>query len=143
MAAPNVDPIYSKAADNQWITAITAANNTADLTTGTSYLVCTADATNGGYVREVRIKANPANNTAATVARIWVNNGSTTGTAANSCFLTEATIAATTASASAALPDYVIPINFALKAGHKLYLTIGTAPGGSGAFSALAVMGAY
>jgi hypothetical protein len=28
MAGPNVDPIYSKVGDNQWIGAITAANNT-------------------------------------------------------------------------------------------------------------------
>src|SRR3954468_3487377 len=122
--AINTAPIYSGLGDNQWITGITSANNTADITSGTSYLICTADATTGGYVREVRIKSNPANNTAGTVVRIWQNNGSATGTASNSCFFTEATIAATTASASAALPDYVVPINFALSPGHKLYLTI-------------------
>ena len=141
--AANNDPIYSKAADVQWIGAIVTANNTKDITSGTSYLVFTADATNGGFVREVRIKADPANNTAATVVRLWLNNGSTTGTASNSSFFIEMSLAATTASATASLPDYVIPVNFALPAGYKIYLTIGTAPGGSGQFSATAIGGKY
>lgn len=141
--AANNDPIYSKAADVQWIGAITAANNTLNITSGTSYLAFTADATNGGFVREIRIKADPANNTAATVVRVWLNNGSTTGTAANSSFFTEVSIPANTASASAANPDYMIPINFALPPGYKLYLTIGTAPGGSGQFSATTIAGKY
>lgn len=141
--AANTAPIYTRTADIQWITAITAANTTLDITSGTSYLIFTADATEGGFVREVRIKASPANNTAATVARIWLNNGSTTGTAANSALITEVTIPATTASNSAALPDIIVPINMALPAGYKLYLTLGTAPGGSGQFTATAIGGKY
>lgn len=85
--AANTSPIYTRVADIQWVESITAANNTIDITSGTSYLVWTADATEGGYLREIRIKANPANNSAATVARIWINNGSTTGTSSNSAFL--------------------------------------------------------
>lgn len=139
----NVDPIYSKLGDVQWITAVTAANTTLDITTGTSYLIFTADATNGGYVSYIRINPSPANNTAATVARIWLNNGSTTGTASNSAFFTSATIAATTAVSAAALVETTIPLNIALPAGYKLYLTLGTAPGGSGQFTAIAIGGKY
>lgn len=141
--AANTAPIYTLLGDIQWIGDITAANTNQDITSGTSYLVFTADATNGGYVREIRVKANPANNTAATVVRIWVNNGSTTGTAANSALLTEAGIPATTASNTQAQPDFIIPINFALPPGYKLYLTLGTAPGGSGEFTATAIGGKY
>lgn len=141
--AANQNPIYSRAPDVQWIGAIVTANNTKDITSGTSYLVFTADATNGGFVNEIRIKADPANNTAATVVRVFVNNGSTTGTASNSTLITEATIAATTAAAAAALPDFIIPINRPLPAGYKIYLTIGTAPGGSGQFSATCFAGKY
>jgi hypothetical protein len=141
--AANTDPVYSRLGDVQWIGSMTAANTTADITSGTSYLAFTADATNGGYVSYIRIKANPANNTAATVIRVWINNGSATGTAANSAIFTEMTIAATTASNSAALPDYTIPLNLALPAGYKLYLTLGTAPGGSGAFTGTCVGGKY
>lgn len=139
----NVAPIYSRTADIQWITDITAANNTIDITSGTTYLVFTADATEGGFVREIRIKPNPSQNTAATVARIWVNNGSTVATAANSALLTEIGLPATTTSATNAQPDFIIPLNIALPPGYKLYLTIGTAVGGSGELMAIAIGGKY
>ncbi len=141
--ASNIDPIYSKAGDIQGITGIVTANNTIDITSGTSYLVWTADATNGGFLQEIRIKASPSQNTAATVARIWINNGSTTGTKANSWMYTEVTIASTTASAVAAVPETVVAINKALPLSYRVYLTIGTAPGGSGEFSAVALGGKY
>lgn len=141
--AANTNPIYSRTADIQWITGITAANTNADLTAGTSYLVFTADATEGGFVREVRIKANPANNTAATVARLWLNNGATLGTASNSALIAELAIPATTANNTVAQVDFSIPVNMALPAGYRLYLTLGTAPGGSGAFMAAGIGGKY
>ena len=143
MAGPNSEPIYSRVADIQWAESIVTAHNVIDLTSGTSYLVFTADATNGGYVRELRAKANPANNSAATVMRVWVNNGSTVGTAANSAIIGELGIPATTTTATAALPDFVYPINFALPAGYKFYVTFGTAPGGSAEFTVTAIAGKY
>ena len=143
MAAPNTEPVYSKVGDIQWVESIVTANNTIDLTTGTSYLVFTADATNGGFVSRVIVKANPANNTAATVVRLWLNNGSTTGTSSNSALVAEQGIPATVASATVALPDFTIPLNMALPPGYKIYLTIGTAPGGSGEFTATAIGGKY
>jgi hypothetical protein len=144
MAAPNTEPIYSKVGDIQWIGVIVTANNTKDLTgAGVSYLAFTADSTNGGYVRELRLKADPANNTAATVLRIWINNGSTITVAANSILLGEMGIPATTASATAALPEFVYSLGFAVPASYRLYVTIGTAPGGSGQFSVTVVGGRY
>lgn len=143
MAAPNTEPVYSKAADTQWVESIATANNTIDLTSGTSYLVATADATNGGWCREIRIKTNPANNGAATVVRIWLNNGNTTGTSANSALIAEVALPATTASATGALPDFSVGMNMALPAGYKIYLTVGTAPGGSCELTATAIMGKY
>lgn len=141
--AANTAPIYTLLGDCQWITAITAANTTLDITTGTSYLVFTADATNGGFVREVRVKASPANATAATNVRLWLNNGSTTGTASNSALFTEIGVPATTASNTNANPDFIIPVNFALPPGYKIYLTLGTAAGGSGQYTAIAIGGKY
>lgn len=141
--AANIDPIYSRIGDVQWIGAVTAANNILNIATGTSYLVYTADATYGGFVSYVRVKADPANNTAATVVRLWLNNGLTLATAANSSFLTEMTIAATVASATAANPDYNIPLNIALPPGYRIYATLATAAGGSGQFSITALGGKY
>lgn len=141
--AANTSPIFSLIADIQWITAMTAANATLDITTGTSYLAFTADATNGGYVREVRLKASPANNTAATVLRVWLNNGSTPVTASNSSLVGEMGIPATTASATSGLADFVFSLCFAMPPGYKIYLTLGTAPGGSGQFTGTVIGGKY
>lgn len=141
--AANTAPIYTRVPDIQWIGDITAANNTQDLTSGTSYLVWTADATEGGYLREIRVKANPANNTAATVARIWINNGATLATASNTAFFTEAGVPATTASATNPQPDIIVPINIPVPPGYRFYITVGTAPGGSGEFTAIGIGGKY
>jgi hypothetical protein len=128
MAAPNTEPVFTRVADIQWVENITAANTTFDLTSGTSYLAYTADATNGGYVTRARIKANPTNNFAATVVRFWLNNGAATTTAANSALIGELTFAATTASANTAQIDHDFPLGIAMPPGYRIYVTIGTAP---------------
>lgn len=125
--AAGTSPIYTRTPDVQWISGITAANTTADLTSGTSYLAFTADATEGGFVRSIRFKATPAGNTTATVARIWINNGSSTGTAANNALFGELTLPAVTASATAATVELEYPVNAPLPAGYKIYITIHTA----------------
>lgn len=124
----NTTPIFTKIGDVQWISGITTANTSTDLTTGTSYLAFTADATNGGYVQKVRFRAvtGTGNNNVATVARVWINNGSTTGTATNNILFDEISLAATTGSATSALAVYELPLNIALPAGYKIYITIGT-----------------
>ena len=52
----NITPIYSRVPDIQWVESMTVANNTIDLTTGTTYTIFTSDATNGGYVSRIVIK---------------------------------------------------------------------------------------
>ena len=123
--AANTAPIYSRLADVQWIGAIVTANTTTDLTAGTSYLVWTADATNGGRLEKLKVRALGTN--VATVLRVWLNNGSTTGAAANNQLYTEATIAATTVSQVAALADTEITMSLPVPAGYRVYVTIGTA----------------
>lgn len=120
----NTAPIYTLAPDVQWIGAVAAANTTVDLTAGTIYLVFTADATNGGFIQRIRFRSLGTN--IATVARIWINNGSATSTAANNTLFDEITLAATTVSQVAALANYEVPLNFALIAGYRIYVTVGT-----------------
>lgn len=122
--AGNTTPIFSKVGDIQWTNTITTANTTTDLTAGTSYLAFTADSTNGGYVQKVRFRALGTN--VATVARIWLNNGSVTTSAVNNTLLDEISLAATTVSQTSALSIYEIPLNVALPPGYRLYITIGT-----------------
>jgi len=144
MAAPNSQPLFSRVPDIQWAESCVTANNTLDLAGAvTNYLVFTADATNGGFVREIRVKANPANNTAASVIRFWINNGSVVTVAANSAIFGELGLPATVASASVAMPDFIYPVNFPLPPGYKIYATLGTAPGGSGEFTITAIGGKY
>jgi len=111
---PNVQPIYSRVGDVQWtVSAMTVANTTTDLTAGTSYLAFTADATNGGYVQRIRFRTLGTNAT-ATVARIWINNGSTTATAANNTLFDEISLPTTSVNQSTAQANYELPLNFAL-----------------------------
>jgi hypothetical protein len=121
----NTTPIFSKVGDIQWnSTPIVTANTTTDLTTGTSYLIFTADATNGGYVQKLRIRSLGTNVT--TVMRVWLNNGSTTATASNNTLYDEISLASSTVSQTTALSVYELPLNFALPLGYKIYVTLGT-----------------
>lgn len=119
----NTTPIYTASGDTQWAVSAVTANTTKDLTTGTSSLVFTAGS-NGGYVQRLRFR--PLGTNVATVARIFINNGSTTATQANNALWDEISLPATTVSETSALATYEIPLNFALPAGYKIYVTLGT-----------------
>jgi len=122
--AANTSPIYTRTPDVQWgTTAITTANTAKD-GTGTVLTVFTADATEGGFVQKIRFRAAGTN--VATVARIFINNGSTNATAANNILYDEIMLAATTLSEVAALALYEIPLMIPLPAGYKINVTIGT-----------------
>jgi hypothetical protein len=138
--AANTNPIYALTPNMGLATGINTANATADITSGTSYLVFTAGS-NGAWVKDVVVKANPGTNTAATALRLWLNNGGATGTAANTTLIREVAATATTASTTAAQSDFTIVVNRALPAGYKLYLTIGAYT--AGAFTATAFGGDY
>lgn len=134
----NTKPIYSRSPDVQWSAGITAANTAMD-GTGTVNTVFTADATNGGRCDKLKIRSLGTN--VATVVRVFINNGSTNATAANNTLYYEATIAATTANAAAALADNEIALALALPAGYKLNVTLGTAV--AAGISVTAVAGKY
>lgn len=136
----NTTPIFSKAGDIQWnTTPIVTANTTTDLTTGTSYLIFTADPTNGGYIQKLRIRALGTN--VASVMRVWINNGSTIATASNNVLYDEISLAISTASQTSALSVYELPLNFALPLGYTIYVTIGTTV--SAGFDVTAIAGKY
>lgn len=122
--AANGNPIFSRLGDVQWSVAVTAANTAKD-GTGTVTTVFTADATEGGFVERIRI--NPAGTNVASVARIFINNGSTNAVAANNTYFDQISLPATTNSEAAALVTYDLPFRFALPAGYKINVTLGTA----------------
>lgn len=122
----NTSPIFTITPQVEWTTTNMTAANTGNLSAGTSYAVFTAGV-NGSYVQKIRFRHQSNNsNNVATVARVFINNGSTTGTVANNTIWDEVTIAANTASQVAASTNYELPLNFALPAGYIIYCTLGT-----------------
>lgn len=126
----NVDPIFSKNGDvsnnattgmNQLVTAV--ANDYTGVS-GNNSLIFTAGA-NGSYIDRIQFKAGGTN--VASVARIFINNGSTPGTAANNVFYGEISLPITTAIATTATVDLVYPMGFAINAGFRIYFGLGTA----------------
>lgn len=140
--AANTAPIFTLTPRVSWAESMVTANNTVDLSSGTIYSVFTAGA-NGSFLDHARVKMNPAANGVATVIRFWVNNGSTVATPANSAIIGELSIPATTAIATAALPDFVYPLGFAIPAAYVIYATLGTAPGGSAEMTCAIIGGDY
>lgn len=100
-----------------------------------NFLMHTAGA-NGSYIRTVIAKAKGTN--VATVCRLYVNNGLTNGTAANNGFAGEINLPATTASATAGTAEIEFPMEFAIKATHRLYGGLGTAVAAGWVFTVVA-----
>lgn len=127
----NTAPIFTKTPINTWDTI--AAANTALDGTGTVAIPFTADGTNGGYVQSIFVKSNTTTATsAATVFRIFVNNGSTNATPANNSLFREYTLTTVTATATAATLNFEFPLNIQLAAGYRILCTAGTLAGSTG-----------
>ena len=129
--AANTAPIYSikgdVASDNGTTmspTFTTAANDYTGATATHNKLVFTADATNGGFLQRLRFKAIGTNT--ASVARVFLNNGSANTTATNNSFYGEISLPATTAIATAATIEVDYMMNFALPAGFRIYVGLAT-----------------
>ena len=132
--AQNTNPIFPLVPVNTWVsgTAATAgtpgltANTTTDLTSGTIYgPIETAGAVEGSRLDFIKVRALGTN--VQTVIRIWLNNGSATGTAANNTLYLERTLSATTVSQTTEQPDIILPLNISLAAGYRVDATFGTA----------------
>ena len=127
----NTDPVYSRVGDvttnatTGMGQAVTAAANDYTGAGANNVLVFTADATNGGYLQRVRLKAAGTN--VASVMRFFLNNGSANTTAANNSFFGEISLPVTAANAAAATQELDYTFNLALPAGFRIYAGLGTA----------------
>ena len=126
----NTSPIFTLTPEIQGVISMTVANTTKDLSSGTIYPVFTGG-TNGSYVQRIRFRTL-GTNLAATVARVWINNGSATGTAANNTLFDEISLPTTNISETTAQANYELPLNFALPPSYRIYVTLGTAPNAAG-----------
>ena len=102
-------------------------------------LVWTTNPLSGGYVRGIKFKAGGTN--VATVARIFINNGSTPATAANNTFFGEVTLPATTATNTTATIEINYPLEMAIRAGFRIYVGLATAV--AAGWTANAIAGQY
>ena len=146
--AQNTSPIFPLTPINTWVSGAAAnaatpgvtANTTKDLTSGTTYgPIFTGKAVDGSRLDFIKVR--PLGTNVATVVRIWINNGSATGTAANNTLYLERTLAATTVSETAEQPDIILPLSLSVPAGYKIYATFGTAV--AAGFHLTAVAGDY
>jgi hypothetical protein len=127
--AANTAPIFSikgdVSRDNGTTLPLVILTATGDYTGASTNheLIYTASA-DGGFVERLRFKALGTNG--ATVARIYINNGSTNTTAANNVFIGEVSLPATTAINTAATTDIDYPLGFAIKGTFRIYVGLGT-----------------
>jgi hypothetical protein len=133
--AANNNPIFSRLGDIQWSSAAVTAANTAKDGTGTVTTIFTADATEGGYVERIRVV--PVGTNVATVARLFINNGSTNATPANNTYFDQISLPATTNTETAALSSIEFTIRAAIPAGYKLNVVLGTAVAAGWAFTVI------
>ena len=118
----NTAPVFPLTPVVSGVTLTTAAADY-DGTGGNNGLAYTAGS-NPSYVPGIRAKAKGTN--VASVARVFLNNGSTNGTGSNNFFLGEFTLPATTAIATAATAELYFPINEWIPAGWRIYIGLGT-----------------
>jgi len=138
--AANTAPIFSGVGDIEWTTVQTAANTTYDGTLGTPAIVFSASI-DGAFVQRIRFKASGS--ATATVARVFINNGQSTGSVGNNVLFDEITLAATTAIQTAATAVYELPLNIALPPGYRILTTLGTVQSAGGGWYATAIGGSY
>lgn len=122
---PNFAPIFTRVARSAWAT-ITAANTAKD-GTGTTLLIMTADATEGGNLGA--IVCEPLGTNVATVLRVFLNNGSTPATAANNTLIGQISLPATTLSetSTATLQAVERIFNRPIPPGYRVYACLATA----------------
>jgi len=139
--ALNTAPIYSGVGDIQWgTTALTTANPSYEASGSGAVLIFSASAS-GSFVQRVRFKASGS--TTATVARIFIADTDLPSTGSNVVLFDEVTLAATTATQTAATTVYELPMNIALPPNYKIVATVATAQVAGGGWYASAVGGSY
>jgi hypothetical protein len=128
--AANTSPIFTLTPDIQWAISATTANTTKDLSSGTIFQVFSAG-TDGSFVQRIRFRTLGLNS-AATVGRVFINNGQTTTTAANNVLWDEISLPTTATAETSAQSNYELPLNFALPPNYRIFVTLATAPNAAG-----------
>jgi hypothetical protein len=137
--AQNTAPIFTVTPDIGFGHMSSGANTDYTMTTGVSSSLFTAGPS-GSYVNKIRFK--PSGSTAATVIRVYLNNGGVTTTHDNNILYGEISIPSITASNTLAQNDFELPMNIALPANYRLFATQATATP-AGGFDIVTIAGDY
>ena len=121
MAAPNVQPLFSRVANLGYVVLTTGFSESTGVD---AVLLFTADPTNGSFIASV--VAMPLGTNVASVLRVFVNNGSAFTTASNNTLWNEASLPATTVTQVAAQSQVILAVNFAVPPSYRLGVLIGT-----------------
>jgi hypothetical protein len=126
----NFNPIFTIAPDvsNNQTTGFggTLQTATGDYTgVSANYILVHTAGTNGSYIKRLRFKAT-GSTTNATVARIFINNGSVNTTATNNIFYGELSLPIVAGINTAATVDLDYPMEFAIDGGYRIYVGLGT-----------------
>jgi hypothetical protein len=136
--AQNTSPIFTQTPSLGFGIMLGDANASFDMATGVSSSLFTAGAS-GSYINKIRFK--PSGSTAASVLRVFINNGGVTTTGANNVLYAELSVPSITLSSTVAQNDFEIPFNIAIPANYRLFGTTATALGGG--YDIVTVAGDY
>lgn len=128
--AMNTAPVFTLTPKINW-TIITAADTGLDGTGANVKSLFTAGS-NGSYIQNIVIKSNTSNATSATTLRIYINNGSSVGTASNNTLIKEFSLSAATASNTNATLNWEFPLNLQLPASYVILVAAAVVGGSTG-----------
>lgn len=125
--AANISPIFVLTATNTWA-KVTAADTTQDGTSA-GVVLCDTAGTNGHFVQRLifqPISTSGSTTTSAAAGRIYINNGSSVGTASNNILIKEIKLDATAVSLTATIPAYggEVPLNIQMTSGYKIFIGV-------------------
>ncbi len=126
--AVNTSPIFTNIGDIVWA-QVTTADTTTDGTGANVVLVFTSDATDGSYIQQLRFtprSTSGSTSTSLAVARIYINNGSTPGTATNNILYGELAlpVATVNTAATAAVATPSFPLALMLPPSYRIYVGV-------------------
>lgn len=125
--AQNTAPIFTQTPSLGFGVMLGDSNTSFDMSSGVSASLFIAGAS-GSYINKIRFK--PSGSTAASVLRVFINNGGATTVGTNNTLYAELSAPSITLSSTVAQNDFEIPFNIAIPANYRLFATTATALGG-------------
>lgn len=126
--AANTTPIFTNVPKVSW-TSLTGVDGSADGTDADVKSLFTADSTDGSFIQKlliIPVSTSGSTSTSAAAVRIYLNNGSSVGTADNNSLIYEVTLPVTTVNVAntVAVTTFEIPLNIQLPPSYAVYVGV-------------------